>query len=276
MLLVPLAALAFAFPVGSDGLDVTARALATGDAQRAVSTGNDGIFVNPAGLAASRRYTFELDGVGDVHAGDYGFGASVVDSVSSAPVAAGAAYTRWELGLPTGERTEGNEVRIASAYPISQRILFGATGKYLGISGGGLDVHAWTFDAGFLITAGGFRIGVTGQNLIPTNSRWAPLTGGLGVAFGSDDSFQLSLDTVVNLADSAHPAYSGRFGLEYLLGDAFPFRAGVMFDQPTKALDLTLGLGLVTSAFGVDVGWRHGLRQDGGQYVGVSVKMFLE
>src|SRR4051812_50112573 len=43
----------------------TPRATAMGGAHAAISTGNDALAVNPAGLAQTRRFHFEFDGVFD-------------------------------------------------------------------------------------------------------------------------------------------------------------------------------------------------------------------
>src|SRR2546427_12867430 len=77
------------------------RATSMGGAHAAISTGNDALTVNPAGLAQQRRYHLELDGLLDSRFPAQALMASVVDSTSSA-VATGFLFSRWGSGQPGG------------------------------------------------------------------------------------------------------------------------------------------------------------------------------
>src|SRR5690242_3314919 len=59
------------------------RATAMGGAHAAISTGNDAITNNPAGISQQRRYHIEADGVLDTHFPAQAVMASVVDTTSS-------------------------------------------------------------------------------------------------------------------------------------------------------------------------------------------------
>src|SRR4051812_48882509 len=65
-----------------------ARATAGGGANGAIATGSEALTTNPAGLAQTRRYHLEIDGVTDPRFPAQGLMISLVDSVS-APVATG-------------------------------------------------------------------------------------------------------------------------------------------------------------------------------------------
>ena len=59
---------------------------------RGLATGNDSIYVNPAGLAMAKIYSIELGYLDDLLGSDRRFNASIVDS-QAGPVAGGFAYT---------------------------------------------------------------------------------------------------------------------------------------------------------------------------------------
>ncbi len=258
-------------PGGPSGLDVTTRALGMADANRAIATGNDSVYLNPAGAAFGHRYTIEFDGVRDVATGGFVTGASVVDSTSSQPVAGAFSYTRWQLGDVTG-----NVVHLGFAYPASPKFLIGTTTKYLGLSGPDGDVSRWTTDIGALILTGPFSLGFVGQNLVPTHSALAPVGIGYGIAFGEDTTFRLAIDGTTTFLPGGVRALSTKAGAEYLVSGAFPIRAGVAYDWTTRAYDFAAGVGFVTPQAGIDLGYRQPGHGNGARYLGAALKFFIE
>src|SRR5207248_5272333 len=107
----------------------TPRATAMGGAHAAIATGNDALAVNPAGLAQSRRYHFELDGLYDSRYPAQAVLASLVDSASG-PVASGLLWSRWASGQPSG-RGEGWSVGFGYSGAIAQNLFLGGETKFL-------------------------------------------------------------------------------------------------------------------------------------------------
>ncbi|MFL5364006.1 MAG: hypothetical protein ACJ781_00865, partial [Myxococcales bacterium] len=105
-----------------------ARATAMGGANGAVATGNEALTTNPAGLAQTRRYHLEIDGVSDPHFPAQGLMISLVDSVS-APVATGLLFSRWGSGQPGG-RGEGWYAGLAYSYGVGSTFVGGMTKYY--------------------------------------------------------------------------------------------------------------------------------------------------
>ena len=106
---------------------IGARSLAMGGAHRGMGTSNDTLILNPAGMAATKRYASELfyqyntqDHISRVMV-------SAVDSKTS-PIAAGLAYTR-EWGNPSGADIGLNRIYFGLAYALVPSLSIGITGQ---------------------------------------------------------------------------------------------------------------------------------------------------
>jgi hypothetical protein len=168
---------------------VGARALGLGEAYRAIATGNDAIYFNPAGLPLLKRYSLEgqylMNLVDENHQADI----SVVDSKTN-PLAVGLAYTFQGSELsrrPTLEHT----ATLAIGYPIFERWLsLGAGFKYKNVSDAiaGNYLNAVSADVGaiFAIDGAGLSFAAVGYNLIPirsVESQHIPVSSGFAFAW---------------------------------------------------------------------------------------------
>jgi hypothetical protein len=241
-----------------------------------LAAGNDGMYVNPAAIAARRRYSIEAGGYLDRRGAENVaqlFGASVVDSIT-APLTAGVSYLRAQGGL-----FQGNLVHGALAGAIVERLYVGASVKWLSLRGAER-VGAATADAGlFWQVANYLSVGAAGYNLIPIgHEAIAPMGFGAGLALGSDQVFQLTGDWRVDLdrgADGSLNRWGA--GAELLLGRLVPVRAGWSYDE---ALDdhhwWSVGVGLVTrNGVAIDVGYRQALDAEDARSIAASIKLFL-
>lgn len=238
------------------------------------AVGNDGIYVNPAALAARRRYAVDgfllLDRRDGEAAGQF-FGSSVVDSSSSA-VTAGFSYARSQEGPYTG-----NMWHLAFAGPIAQNFNVGVTGKFLSLTGAD-PVRAATVDAGvFWQLAPYLSLGAAGYNLVPIgNEPVAPRAFGAGFAVGTDRSFQLTADwrTDLDRREQAESRYG--VGAEYLLFSTVPVRAGFQVDDVLDTRWWSVGAGLVQrNGVALDVGYRRSLDASTAWAVAGSLRVFL-
>ncbi len=278
-----------AAPLEAGGVaDLTGpRALGLSAATGIVS-GNDGIFVNPGALAARKRYSvetlFAVDRRGGTTVGKYG-GASIVDGLS-APVTTSLAWVRPLEGAQGGDLFVGG-----LAGPLAERLYFGAQARYYSlrdeVAPGVVEhVNAVTADAGLFWELSDYvALGVSGFNLVPSgHERVAPRSAGAGLALGSDTSVKLSLDWRADFdrrrdaSGKARTSNRYAIGLETMLGQTVPLRAGFMEDETLGTSWWSAGVGLVTrSGAAVDLGYRQSLKTPDARVIAVSFKlMFLE
>lgn len=236
--------------------------------------GNDGIFSNPAAVAARKRYTvqslFTVDRRGGTTEGKY-LGGTVVDALS-APVAVAAEYLRAVDGVETG-----NLFGLGLAGPIGDKLYLGALGRYLKL-GGAEAVDAVTADAGlFWDVADYLSIGVAGYNLAPTgHALSAPRGLGAGLALGSDTSVKLTADWRADFDRLGKTTNRYGAGVEVLLGNLMPLRAGWLKDETLGTTWWTAGAGLVSaSGVGLDIGYRQSLKTPDARVITAGLRVQL-
>ena len=263
-------------PLPPSAADLTgARALALA-AYRGLAGGNEGILLNPAALAARRRYTVEfqylqerLGGAREAQA----LQGSVVDSETMGATG-GLAYTRLLEGPTTG-----NLYHLALAAPVGGGLYAGVTGKFLDLTGaGGEREGAATVDAGLLWQASQLvAVGVAGYNLVPVNHPAdAPRGAGAGISVGDEQRFHVAADWRTDWDRVGHRTDSWAVGAELLLGDLVPVRAGFLKDGTRGARFWSGGLGLVTTGgLAVDLSYRQSLTDPLDRTFGAALKLQL-
>jgi hypothetical protein len=297
---------------------VSARALGVGEAYRALASGNDAIYFNPAGLTLLKRYSIEgqyfMNLVEETHQGDI----SVVDSKTN-PLAVGLAYTFQGSEL-TKRATLEHVATLGVAYPIFDKIFsVGAGFKYKNVSDAiaGNYLNALTADLGALSQIpGGLSFAAVGYNLIPIRSvesahvpvsagfaaAWdlgpassiffggTPVLGGVQTVAGVPDQpglgsirgplsgLTLSFDWLVDFESiyGAQSKYSG--GIEYLLFDMVPVRAGYIYDEVNNVepqQKISGGIGFIVPYFGFDVTYQQSITQLDARVLAIALKGFL-
>jgi opacity protein-like surface antigen len=249
---------------------LSARAYGMGGAWRALGVGAESGTGNPAALAAFRSYRVEMTGGWD-WVGRDAFGmVAVADSVTSA-MAAGVAYQLVTLGKGP-ERTTAHVNTVSMALPFSDAFLIGVSTRHL-LMQGARQANAVTGDAGLLFRPSpAFALGVSAHNLIGTghaeltryySAHGAFVTGVFNVAADVRADFETDNRTTFT--------YSG--GLELLLGQSFPLRAGYTWDGFTRSSQIGAGIGLMTQGGGLDLAYRHDLGGEGGRLVALTLKL---
>ncbi len=261
-------------PAGVPDL-VAARGLALG-AYRGVLTGNDGIFVNAASLAARRRYAIEGSWLLDRYGGENAlqiWGVSIVDS-ETAGVTGGLAYTRVFSGPWIG-----NLFHAPLAFPLSQNLFLGVTGKYFSMGGpAGETMRSANADASaFYRSAGGFGLGVAGYNLLDSGHvSQFPRALGVGISYGDERKYHLAADWRGDFQRQGKTTNLFAIGGELLLGDSFPVRASYVDDETRYASFWSVGAGLVSSSgVAIDAAYRQGFQNSSDRTFAVTLKMFL-
>jgi hypothetical protein len=294
---------------------VGARALSLGESYRAIATGNDAIYFNPAGLPLLKRYALEahylMDLVDESHQGDV----SVVDSKTNA-LAVGLAYTFQGSEL-TRRQTLQHTATLAVAYPLFEQMFsVGAGFKYKNVSDAiaGNYLNAISADLGLLAQIpGGLSLAAVGYNLVPlrsVESTHVPVSAGFAGTFdlGPLSSWifgaRPSLGAVQTAAGLPLPLSAGTMrgplagltlsfdwlvdfetlygvksklssGLEYLVADTVPVRAGWWWDELTDEHRVSVGLGLIVPAFGFDVAFQQSVTEPERRVLSFAVKGFL-
>lgn len=241
----------------------TPRSIGLSQAQRALATSNDAVYLNPGGLALGNLYSIELGYVDDGRGSDRRLNASVVDSQAGS-IAAGIAYTymkRRPEELAAGdERLEGHRVDVALATRVSDTAALGVSGRYLSFERKNGDTELeggfkqFTMDAGIMWrVVGGLSLGVAGYNLFNSKRAEIPIGWGAGLGYALD-ALTIEADVRYN-AQRGEPTYSG--GAGYVIAGTVPLRAGFTYELATKAVSLSAGLGFTFDRFTLDLGYRQ-------------------
>jgi hypothetical protein len=238
------------------------------------AAGNEGMYLNPAAVAARRRYSVEtgvlVDRRGADTVGQF-LGGSVVDSMSS-PVMGGVSFLRAQKGAYTG-----NLWHASLGGPIAEGLFLGVTGKYMRVDGPSSS-DAATVDAGlFWQVARLVSVGAAGYNLVPiSNEAVAPLGAGAGLAIGSDQSLQLTGDWRADFDRGGETTNRYSAGVEVLLGRLVPIRAGYTRDETLGGRWWSLGAGLVSrNGVALDVGYRQSFEDESARTLAATLKVFL-
>ena len=300
---------------------VGARALALGEAYRANATGNDAIYLNPAGIVLLPRFATELHYKIDLDAEQHQLDISVVDSKTS-EVAAGIAYT-FDGQQFTKRASVQHTATLAVAYPFFGKVLNVGTGlKYVNLSDAVLGnyLNALSADVGVLAALPfGVTLGGVGANLIPIKRARVPLAAGFGanldlgplsaLVFGGSApanttmsaaglpisrgfapqgplaGLTLEVDWYMNFLTLYGIQSRVSTGLEYLLFDVVPLRAGYMFverggddtsvDEQSDDHVVSVGAGFIVPFFGLDVAYQQSVIRPDHRVFATSIKVFL-
>lgn len=243
-----------------------ARLLSLAESQRALTSGNDSIFVNPAGLALSKFYALEANYGDNFEGGLRRINVSIVDS-QAGPVAGALSYLysdeiRGYVGAME-KRLSGHRIDLALAMVVVEAFSIGVTGRYMtyGESLGETDVEDGGFNK-FDIDIGvqyrlqsGLAFGGAVYNLIPDDEAkpYTPRSYGLGVGW-ANETFSIETDLRYNLENG-----KARFSLggSVTLGDIFPIRAGGAYDRFDESWHVAFGAGVQSKEFGLDIGYRQ-------------------
>lgn len=261
--------------IGQIGLT---RSTGMAGATTAFASGNDAIVDNPAGLALTRSYHFQIDGMYDKKFPAEGVIVSIADGTTAAGVGSGMIFRRWGAGQ-LGGRGEGWMGGFSYAYA-SGAALFGGTSHLLHFAGpDGSTIHNFTQDFGMMIHGSGLSFGATLQNVNVSfeNLPLFPLTGAVGFAVGDDNNFHLSTDYKINFANTASLKHQLSFGGEVLFDKTLVLRSGLRWDVSDQLGWFTLGVSVITAKFGFGAAMRRRIYSDHmEQALEANITLFLE
>jgi len=288
MLLFSLSSLAATLDI-NETLGIRARAM--GGAGRAVSTTNEAVTINPAGLAQFTRFNLDGDYVHRVTEATHWVGLSVVDSTSS-PFAGGIDF---HVGIdPTkGSQSMAYVGTFSTSLPVSpQRLHLGANFKYAYLPVSEVDslVNQFTVDTGALVLMDyGLSAAVTAYNLVPTHSKRLPLSVGFGVALKTSeasgqtprlqnmiDGLTVALDWIMrDLTSKDGFTNQLMVGGEYLIGNIVPLRFGYKYGLEAKEHVITGGTGFASNDIGLDGFFEQNLTNTADRSFGVALRLLF-
>ena len=307
---------AAAAPAWAQNDFVGTRPLGMGEAQRATATGASGPLMNPAGMSLVRQYVIEgMYGIKIETVGHHA-NVSVVDSITARVAAGlfySFIYETPRLGFNwAGGKVDSEQITrtghaagLSLSLPLGDHFILGATAKYLHIDTTAplpmgtvpdhltLDsVNGVTFDVGMIVRLGErFNVALIGYNLWDHGSRESPLSLGIGLAYVPLPTLSINFDTVVNFTgyqtykfdmatnkvtlDQKTTARLGP-GIEWVVANKVPLRAGVVYDSGLPATYLTLGLGYLSTAFGIDLSYRAKVQGGIENFLMLGIRIFID
>jgi opacity protein-like surface antigen len=248
------------------------RAVGMGNAQQVFGGSTTAVFVNPANLPLYRVYHLEGLAALSPEARRQSYGGAIADS-STSRLAGGLGGT-WSMMDPDGIKRQSADLRLAIAYPVTERLSLGVTGRYLRVaqkvSAGPLGASlasdgtptdplfsGFTFDAGAGVQiTENFRAALSGRNLTAPGTSLAPvaLAGGLG---WSNQTITVEADSLVDFTTFGTARARAMLGFEFLAADRFPLRVGYRYEDGMKTHALSLGAGYVDRKFSIELGGRR-------------------
>jgi opacity protein-like surface antigen len=270
----------------------TPRAMAMGGNLYALGTSTTGLYQNPGQLPLARMYHLEANASFAPEAGRQSYGGAIVDSMTS-KIAGGVAYA-WTQMDPEGVRREWHDLRLSLAYPFTDRIALGVTGRYLHtdqpIARGPFGVslasdgtpkgplfNNVTFDVGLaLALSDNFHLGVVGKNLTNPGNGVAPTLAGGGIGFTMKD-VSIEIDGLADFTSWGTPKPRISGGVEVFLLDRVALRAGYRYDGGVNVHALTFGLGYVDRKWSIEAGGRRDLSgPTPTTYIGIGLRFFYD
>lgn len=281
------------------GESETPRSAAMAGALRAVGNSTTAMFLNPAAMVETRVYHIEALAQVSPEARRQVYSGVVTDSVTGR--LAGGLSVSGGFVDPDGIDRSYLDARVGIAYPVSDRLFVGLTGKYekifqegtlrtggLGashVSGGLVDaegggrlpvVDEFTFDAGVAVrVSDSVFIGALGQNLTFPGNSLLPTSVGGGLGIGTSD-FSVEGDVLGDFHSYAETTMRVMIGGEYLAGDHFPLRLGYRWDQGAGTHAISAGTGYVGKELAIEAAVRRTLADPGATTIFFGVTYHLE
>lgn len=244
----------------------TSELIGLSSARVALGTDTDALFVNPAGLASSKKYLVRLEYGDDFREEDRRFHASITDG-QTGPVAGGLAVTYAsarprgpgpDLPGPSELRNRGFRVDGALAVRAGDRVRLGVAGRgfLFNLKDGdevlGDGPRRFTVDVGLQAQLSDMvHLGLVGRNLTKPDDPETPLQagGGLGLKAGLVDieADLLYDDFTQNLVFLT--------GTRLRFAEVASVRVGTEYDAEQEEFGMGFGAGVQIGRLGIEAGY---------------------
>jgi len=262
-----LAVIAFVSPVYSQTSEIEsmapARTLGLAGMGRSFGSGANALYLNPAALRVVPQY---------VISGTYGF-----SNAAPATNTLGVGWTdsspnlyNLAFGLGYNYRFHDDADSHNAHFALAYSVVLSAMTIHLGVGAhrlwnvGGTDSNDWTGDMGMVLDfSRQFLLGVSGYNLITSNTKTSPRGVGGGLSYwrdrfmiGAEISMQAGLSDGESDDTETHLRYMG--GLQFMVAQPFSLRAGVNHNTATDRTAVSAGFTfLAQSILGFEAGYQQ-------------------
>lgn len=251
-----------------------------GDAARSTAYGQAAMVFNPAGISQVPVYELQIGyGYTNILEG-HALSASIVDSATNDYVAAGVGYSFGHRQISEQISLQTHQLRgaLASGFRGETVSVFGGAGVrwYRSSPDEGDATDYLTMDVGALLVLSNLvRIGIVGQNLIPTDrDAGLPTTIGTGLA-ATYGGFLAAFDTAIDLDTNEDVSVQYNFGLQYTVLDMLPLRIGFQLDKIVEDKRMTAGIGYWSPLLAVDIGYQHSIDNTDSFLVGLDLRIMV-
>jgi hypothetical protein len=246
------------------------RNMAMGGAYESLGYGAEVIAGNPSALSMYKRYQIEATGSWDIPQG-FGFGSlAVADSTNA--VAAGIQYHFATYG--GAERRWAHLTTLALAYPIADVFHLGVAVRHQAIVGA-TNTNSVTMNAGILIKPIEYiSFGFSGHNLISVYNRDVSRYFVASVSGRLFSQLSPALDVRMDFNEPT-PRIAVHGGIEWLIAQTWPIRAGYQYDGIANHHYISFGAGWFSEGSGVDIAYRHEIEGQGGRLISLTLKLQL-
>ncbi len=270
----------------------TARILATSQSQRALSNSVSALYTNPANIVSTRVYhVAALLGLRTPEAQQRTLGAAAVDSVTNGSVGAGFGINTSRQD-PDGINRDYLDARLALAAPVSDSFSLGVGVRYLRLKQLGLGplmesvassglgaepiVSDFGLDAGMTVKLSpSFVLSAVGMNLNNPGNGFMPTSSSAALGF-TQDNLAIGADLTFDFTTWQKTTWRPALGIEALVGNNFPVRAGYRYDDGAKTHALSVGVGYLDTSIAVDIGASRTVIGDASTAFAATFTYFLE
>ena len=123
--------------------------------------------------------------------------------------------------------------------------------------GSGGEAHRFAQDFGLLSKRGDFGYALVVQNISTEKLPLFPLTGTVGMAWGTDTDWHLAFDYKADFSDSSNVKHKAALGAEVLIEDSIALRGGATWDASAHLWWASAGIGFLTEKGGLQLVWRR-------------------
>lgn len=242
-----------------------ARVVGLSDSQRALTNGNDALYLNPGGMPLSSVYALELNYVDDLEGGDRRINASILDS-QAGELSGGVAYTFASKSGEHDASRVSHRIDAGLGLRIDETAGLGAVLRYVTSTAKLGDTKledqsygSFTADFGAQYRSEmGIGVGAAIYNVFAHEAPKLPFSWGAGIGY---DSGELTAELDLR-HDLRAQSFRVSIGGGAILGESFVLRAGGGFETKTEVVDLSAGFGYGTKEAGFELGFTQRVSGD--------------
>ncbi len=265
------------------------RALSMGGAQRAGATKTDAAQLNPAAMISlGKKYIIDTTFQYGWDLSPNYFSGAIIDTRTSN--IGGSLYTNYFTKDVTNDLgAEDNYTfltfALGYAYPVSDSVILGLTGKYLKLKKNDEnELHKGTFDLGLLIHFSKYvKLALVGYNLTYIDKEAAPMQLGAGFFLGEEELLGVEFDvladfTAPEIQDKDESAlFSYSLGVRISPIDGLAFMGGYKMDYIIDENFWSLGVEYLFPKSRLEIlsGYMQSTSKDSNRILSFSLRLFI-